>query len=93
MSEIKKKDGIIQISLFWPDLTETAQNEIREALDLGPDDDNNWTYIPMTMMEIQDDSEEEYVQCSDCECVEEGKCKRHGWRVTGNIGCCDGKRR
>lgn len=58
MTEIKKK-GIIQISLFWSDLTETAQNEIREALHLGPDDDNNWEYIPMTIMEIQDDSEKD----------------------------------
>lgn len=55
MTKIKKKDGIIQISLFWSDLTETAQNEIREALDLGPDDDNNWEYIPMTMMEISEE--------------------------------------
>ena len=59
MAEIKKKDGIIQISLFWQDLKDKAQNEIREALHLGPNDDNNWDYIPMTIVEIQKDGDAE----------------------------------
>lgn len=93
MAEVNHKDGLIQIKLFWPDLTKKAQDQLREALNIPENEDENWTYIPMTMMEIQVDSEEQYVQCSYCKYAEEGKCKKHGWRITGNIGCCDGKRR
>lgn len=41
------------IELYWDDLTEKAQNEIRDILGLEPDDDNNWTYIPLAIMEIE----------------------------------------
>lgn len=44
-----------EIELYWTDLTEKAQNEIREMLHLAPDDDNNWTFIPMATIPIEDD--------------------------------------
>lgn len=59
MAEIKKKDGIIQISLFWPDLTKKAQDQLREALNIPENEDNNWTYIPMTITEINEEDTNE----------------------------------
>lgn len=59
MAEIKKKDGIIQFSLFWTDLTERTQNQIRKALNIPENEDNNWTYIPMTIMEINEEDTNE----------------------------------
>lgn len=55
MAEVNHKDGLIQIKLFWPDLTKKAQNQMREALRMKPHDDNNWTYIPMVVMEISEE--------------------------------------
>lgn len=49
------KPSTIKIEIFWNDLTESKKDEIRELLKLEPDDDNNWTYIPMTIMEIEKD--------------------------------------
>ena len=46
---------MITIEIFWNDLTEAKKAEIREVLGLAEDDDNNWTYIPMTVMEIEKD--------------------------------------
>lgn len=32
---------MIQIEVYWDDLTEAKQNEIREALKMEPDDNGN----------------------------------------------------
>ena len=42
------------IEIYWNDLTAKAQNQIREILNLEPDDDNNWTYFPMAVIEIEE---------------------------------------
>lgn len=55
MAEVNHKDGLIQIKLFWPDLTKKAQDQLREALNIPENEDNNWTYIPMTIMEINEE--------------------------------------
>ena len=43
------------INIYWQDLTEKCQNQIREILKLEEDDDNNWTYFPITTIEIEDE--------------------------------------
>lgn len=49
----------MQIELYWDDLTEKAQNEIRDILGLEPDDNNNWDYIPMAIMEFEGEEQPE----------------------------------
>jgi hypothetical protein len=46
---------VATINIYWQDLTEKCQNEIREMLNLEEDDDNNWTYIPMATIDIEDE--------------------------------------
>lgn len=43
------------IEIYWDDLTEKKKAEIRETLNLGTDDNNNWDVVPMTIMEIEED--------------------------------------
>ena len=47
-----------KIEICWNDLTENKKDEIRHDLNLDKDDDNNWTYIPMTVIEIEDEIKE-----------------------------------
>lgn len=48
------------IEFYWDDLTEKKKAEIRETLNLGPDDNNNWDVVPMTTMFIEDPKFEEW---------------------------------
>lgn len=43
------------INIYWQDLTEKCQNQIREILNLEENDDNNWTYFPITTIEVEDE--------------------------------------
>lgn len=43
------------INIYWQDLTEKCQNEIREMLNLEENDNNNWSYFPMATIYIEDD--------------------------------------
>jgi hypothetical protein len=43
------------IEIYWNDLTTEKQNEIRDALGMDANDDGNWTYVPMTTMEIEEE--------------------------------------
>ena len=47
------------IEIYWNDLTEQAQNEIREQLNMEPDENGNWDVIPMATLDIELDIEEE----------------------------------
>ena len=42
------------IEIYWDDLTETAQKKIREALNMKPDDNNNWDVFPMAILNFED---------------------------------------
>lgn len=42
---------------YWTDLTEECKDRLREFLNLAEDDDNNWTYFPITTIEIEDENE------------------------------------
>ena len=44
-----------EIEIYWTDLTEKAQNEIRKMLNLEPNDDNNWSFIPMATINIEEE--------------------------------------
>ena len=44
------------IEIYWDDLTEEKQNEIRKMLNMDSDDNGNWDIIPMASMEIERDS-------------------------------------
>lgn len=46
---------MLTIEIFWNDLTEAKQNEIREALNMEPDDNGNWDVFPMAMMDIEEE--------------------------------------
>ena len=39
--------------IFWDDLTEDCQDRLRDLLDLEPDDDNNWEFIPIASFEFE----------------------------------------
>jgi len=42
------------IRIYWDDLTEEAQDGIRELLGMDEDDNGNWDVIPMAIIEIED---------------------------------------
>ena len=42
------------IEIYWTDLTEECQKRIAETLDLEKGDDNNWTFVPITTIEIEE---------------------------------------
>ena len=46
-----------RFEFYWTDLTEECQKKLSEFLNLDEGDDNNWTYIPITTIEIEDDEE------------------------------------
>lgn len=41
--------------IYWPDLTESCQKRLAEFLDLEEGDDGNYTYIPITIFEVEDE--------------------------------------
>lgn len=41
------------IEIYWDDLTEKKQQEIREELDMDKDDNGNWDIIPLASMEVE----------------------------------------
>ena len=41
------------IEIYWDDLTEKKQQEIREELDMDEDDNGNWDIIPLASMEVE----------------------------------------
>lgn len=45
---------MVQIEIYWNDLTEKKQNEIKELLG----DDNNWDVFPMATIDIEEENEE-----------------------------------
>ena len=46
---------MLTIEIYWDDLTSEKQQEIRELLNLEPNDNNNWDLIPITTIEIEPD--------------------------------------
>lgn len=44
--------------IYWNDLTEECQNELDKFLGLEKGDDNNWTFIPITSLTIEEDDSE-----------------------------------
>ena len=49
---------MIQIEVYWDDLTEAKQNEIREALKMEPDDKDNWDIFPIATLDFEEEGEE-----------------------------------
>lgn len=41
------------IEIYWYDLTEKKQQEIREELNMDSDDNGNWDIIPLASMEVE----------------------------------------
>ena len=41
--------------IFWTDLTEDCQNRLDDFLGLEHGDDGNYTYIPITSFEIEEE--------------------------------------
>lgn len=46
---------MITIEFYWDDLTQAKQEEIREALHMGPNDKENWDVFPIATMDIEED--------------------------------------
>ena len=44
-----------EIEIYWNDLTEKKQKEIREELNMDADDNGNWDIFPMATMMIEDE--------------------------------------
>lgn len=55
--KVNKDNGLTTISFYWDDLTDKAKKKLQETLGLEEGDDNNWTYVPFAMLDIQDDTE------------------------------------
>ena len=45
--------------IFWPDLTEECQKRFSEFLGLEDGDDGNYTFIPITTFEVEEDLNKE----------------------------------
>ena len=43
-----------EIEIYWQDLTEKMQNEIRKALNMDDDDNGNWDVLPITTLMFED---------------------------------------
>lgn len=54
-----REDKTITIEIYWDDLTEKAQDDIREALHMEPDENGNWDVIPMATLEFEEDDDDE----------------------------------
>ena len=52
-----REDKTITIEIYWDDLTEKAQADIREALHMEPDENGNWDVIPMATLEFEEEDE------------------------------------
>lgn len=48
---------MITIEIYWGDLTAETQQEIREALNMEPDDNGNWDVFPIDTLEFEEDDE------------------------------------
>ncbi len=46
---------MITIEVYWDDLTENKQNEIREALNMESDDNGNWDVFPIATMDFEEE--------------------------------------
>ena len=44
-----------EIEIYWNDLTEKKQREIRNELNMDTNDNGNWDVIPMATMMIEDE--------------------------------------
>lgn len=44
---------MIQIEIYWNDLTRRKRQEIAEQLGLDENDNNNWDLIPMAVLDIE----------------------------------------
>lgn len=53
--ERTREDKTITIEIYWNDLTEKAQADIREALHMEPDDNGNWDVFPMATLMVEDE--------------------------------------
>ena len=51
--KIDENENLINIEIYWQDLTEKAQKDIREALHMDSDDDGNWTFYPFAICLFQ----------------------------------------
>lgn len=47
---------MINIEIFWDDLTKAKQDEIREALGMSPDDNGNWDVFPITTLDFEEET-------------------------------------
>jgi len=45
---------MITIEIYWDDLTEKAQNEIRKALNMDEDENGNWDVIPLATVDFEE---------------------------------------
>ena len=44
---------MIQIEIYWNDLTEGKQREIQEVLGMDVDDNGNWDVFPITTLDFE----------------------------------------
>lgn len=45
--------------IFWTDLTEECQKEFAKFLGLEDGDDGNYTFIPITVLEVEEELNDE----------------------------------
>ena len=45
--------------IYWPDLTEECQKRLAEFLNLEEGSDGNYTFIPITTFEVEEDLDDE----------------------------------
>lgn len=46
---------MIEIEIYWDDLTEAKQNEIKKALKMSENDNGNWDVIPISILNFNEE--------------------------------------
>ena len=47
---------MINIEIFWDDLTKAKQDEIREALNMDANDNGNWDVFPIATLYFEEET-------------------------------------
>ena len=47
---------MINIEIFWNDLTKEKQDEIREALNMDANDNGNWDVFPIATLDVEEET-------------------------------------
>lgn len=53
---LKGGENMLELEIFWDDLTPKAQRRIQKALNLSESDNGNWDVFPLVVLEFDEDA-------------------------------------